>query len=175
MSANQSYQDLRHTNTKIDGPIVSPNRGVALQQNPAEKKEGNDEVVQHQMVPSSSETSFHTASESSMIRVVDEFSDASSMNAVRVPNRQSGMTDQSDETEFHRQASGVSGATDLVRVPNTNTSAMSESDMVRMDGVTESDFANDAEFTRLQVQDDDDTLPNRLSTFDKNRLNQGTH
>ena len=37
--------------------------------------------------------------------------------------------------------------------------------MVRMDGVTESDFANDAEFTRLQ--NDDEDMPNRLSTMDK--------
>ena len=108
-----------------------------------------------------------------MIRgVADDFSDASSMNAVRVSNnnRVSGQTDTEIQRAGH--ASGVSGFSDqtdteVVRVPGgaSGVSAMSESDMVRMDGITESDTNDQTEFTRLKEGDMD--MPNRMSTVDK--------
>ena len=111
-----------------------------------------------------------------MIRVLgDDFSDVSSMNAVRMPpnNR---ISDQTDGTQMERvgHISGVSGLsgnnddTEFMRVPNPRGGGdgMSESDMVRMDGVTDSD-ANDVEFLRVKNQTDDEGLPNRLSAMDK--------
>jgi len=48
---------------------------------------------------------------------------------------------------------------------------MSESDMVRMDGVTESDMNDQSEFTRLKEGDMD--MPNRFSTVDKTGIMNG--
>ena len=103
-----------------------------------------------------------------MIRILgDDFSDVSSMNAVRMPpnNR---ISEQTDDTQMERVVSGATDGTDFMRVPNQNFGGdgMSESDMVRMDGVTESD-ANDVEFLRVKEQTDIDGLPNRLSAMDR--------
>ena len=85
----------------------------------------------------------------------------------RNPERESGVTVESGGTEFVRGAhmSGVSGFTDGTEVERVDgrgsgmpTDIMSESELVRVDHMTESDnMANEtAEFGKIE----DDNLPN---------------
>ena len=143
----------------------------------SKKGDITDETQQNKLQPSDSDSSFKTASDqASMVRIVDDYNSETSSVIQRIGNRESGVTDASEETDIQRlgNSSHISGDTEIQKKPNARpsdlTSNITESDMVRIeDNVTESDFANDQEFGKHKMDD----APSRLSNLDKERPTSG--
>lgn len=158
-----SSENIRKKEVLIND--VAPAMGAAPSFNVVEKNEdADDNDSGKKLDPSGSEgsQSFKTASEveSSMVRIIDDYSDASSLQRVA----RESVNAESEDSEFYRvghqsNVSGLSDGTDMQRVVSAQLSGKpsdmtSDSDIVRVDNATESDlvdkeFGNDIDVTRL--------------------------